>query len=341
MKGIYLLLITIIFTGCAKNTNIKETSSEKYFGLEEAGDTSKLFATGIVSDALANRDVAITPDGKEIYWCVRIATAGVNAIVYSRFEKGKWSNPAVVPNLTNTAYNYLEPNITSDGKKMFFFSDMPDTLSGEETGDSDIWVMDRIGEGWGNPYNLDGPVNSDAPEFFPSLAKNSTIYFSRADPNTRVHFIYKSEYIDGKYIEPELLPAEVNSGRNRFNSFVAPDESYIIVPTMGREDTYGGCDYYISFNLGGGKWTMAENMGPEINSDDPREWSPYVSPDGKFFFFMSARLNKKFDDSKVNFENIQKLNNAPQNGNSDIYWISTSIIEKLRAKALKKVEEEI
>lgn len=342
MKRILLFVLTLFLVACTKPVDQKKSSTSEYFGLEVPGDTAQVFAEGIVSDALANRDVAIMPDGKEIYWCVSVASAGINTIMFSKSVNGKWTKPEVVPGLENSKFTYMEPNISHDGKKMFFFSDMPDSAAGETgRGESDIWVMDRVGGGWGNPHNAGAPVNSDAPEFFPSLTKTGTIYFSRADPKTRVHYIYKSEYIDGKYNEPEILPGEVNTGRNRFNAFVAPDESYIIVPTVGREDSYGGCDYYISFNLGGGKWTMAENMGPEINSKDAREWSPYVSPDGKYFFFMSARTGSKYKNVALNYANIQRLNSQCQNGNSDIYWISTNIIEKLREKVLKKSEEEI
>ena len=43
----------------------------------------------------------------------------------------------------------------------------------------------------------------------------------------------RSRFVDGAYAEPELLGPEVNCGSNRFNVFVAPDESFAIVPDVG------------------------------------------------------------------------------------------------------------
>ena len=45
-------------------------------------------------------------------------------------------------------------------------------------------------------------------------------------------------------METELLPEQVNCGANRFNAFVSPDESFVIVPAAGMEDAYDGVDYY-------------------------------------------------------------------------------------------------
>ena len=39
--------------------------------------------------------------------------------------------------------------------------------------------MDREGDGWGEPYNLGPPVNSDAPEYYPSVTSDGTLYFTR------------------------------------------------------------------------------------------------------------------------------------------------------------------
>jgi hypothetical protein len=36
---------------------------------------------------------------------------------------------------------------------------------------------------------------------------------------------------------------------------------------------------------------------------------------------------------KLSTESLQNFHNSHQNGNSDIYWISTSVIEELRENA--------
>jgi len=74
---------------------------------------------------------------------------------------------------------------------------------------------------------------------------------------------------------------------------------------------YGGFDLYITFQQSNGRWIEPINMGEGINSS-AYDWVPYVTPDGKYFFFNSMR-----------------------SGSWDIYWVDAKIIEDLKPKELK------
>lgn len=63
---------------------------------------------------------------------------------------------------------------------------------------------------------------------------------------------------------------------------------------------------YISFRSLGGTWSPPRNMGPDINSDK-RDFCPMVTPDGKYLFFSSKRLDA-----------------------GDIFWVDANVIETLR-----------
>lgn len=199
-------------------------------------------------------------------------------------------------------------------------------------------MAERKGDWWGEPVNIGAPINSDGGEFFPSVTSDGTLYFTKEDKKTRVNLICRSKLVNGKYSEPEKLGAEVNSGKNQYNAFVAPDESYCIVPVIGRADSKGGTDYYIVYRSKDDKWSQPINLGDKINTVMSQEWSPYVSPDGKYFFFMSVRLNPDNESGKIklSYNQIKKIHNEPQNGNSDIYWVSASFIETLRPKEFSK-----
>ena len=133
---------------------------------------------------------------------------------------------------------------------------------------------------------------------------------------------------------PEKLCEKVNGGRARFNAFIAPDESYIIVPTFGMPDSYGKTDYYIVFRDELDKWSDPINMGDQVNSDDGQEWSASISPDGKYLFFMSARIpENNLTITEFTFDNFNNLHNSPQNGLSDIYWMKSDFIDELRQQA--------
>ncbi|MBN1164299.1 MAG: PD40 domain-containing protein, partial [Candidatus Krumholzibacteriota bacterium] len=202
---------------------------------------------------------------------------------------------------------------------------------GKAGSDYDIWVMDRVEGGWSDPRPLEGPVNSEQDEYFPSVTRGGTIYFCRAEPETRIHYIYRSRLVDGSYQEPEKLPEAVNCGRSQFNATISPDEDFIIVPVAGRQDGVGGVDYYICFRDQNDNWTGPVNMGDKINTPGSQEYSANLSPDGRYLFFMSVRSEER--EGPMTYQDILEMMDRPRNGNSNIYWMSAGFIEELRASA--------
>lgn len=332
-------ILLLFIYACSSDDTLPKLTGE-YLGQAPPGDSAKLFAPGIVSNGMFNRDIAITPDGKEIYYGVVLGRFAYTSILVSKRVEGVWSQPEVAGFANNPQWKTLEPCLSPDGHRFFFFSTRPDSAAGDSVaGDEDIWAMDRTPGGWSEPYNLSEPVNTTDEEYFPSVTNDGTLYFTRQEKGSPIGFIYRSKFIDGKYATPEQLPETVNSGQAQYNAYVAPDESYIIVPTYGREDSYGGTDYYISFKDSTGHWTPSINMGDKVNSAARAEYSPYVSPDGKYFFFMSDReLSQSRLPQKLTVDIINRLYKSPQNGNPDIYWISTDIFDGLREKALRQTE---
>ena len=124
-------------------------------------------------------------------------------------------------------------------------------------------------------------------------------------------------------------------GRARFNAFISPDETFIIVPAFGMPDSYGATDYYIVFRNENDQWSTPINMGPSVNSANGQEWSASLSPDGNYLFFMSAKSPDNTQSvSQLSSVLFEELNNSCQNGNSDIYWVKTDFIQKLKEKAV-------
>ena len=251
-------------------------------------------------------------------------------ILVTRRVDGRWTEPVVAP--FSGTYLELEPAISPDGKRFFFLSSRPP--EGEEEkpgwGYQDIWVMDREGEAWGEPYNLGPPVNSDAPEYYPSVTRDGTLYFTREGEN-RQSFIYRSRVVDGAYQEPEKLPQQVNCGTSHFNAFVAPDESYLIVPIYGLEDSLGSTDYSIVFRNSEDTWSDPINLGDAINTKGGLEYAPYVSPDGEYFFFMSNRSRAaELSGPVLTTRKLHELHNAPETGLPYIWWVDASFIQDRR-----------
>jgi hypothetical protein len=308
----------------------------EYLGQTPPGQRAELFAPGIVSRGMHTRDVAMTPDGREIYFGTIVA--GLAVIMQTKLEDGQWTRPEVAPFAANPAYQDLEPAISPDGEHFYFLSTRPPAGTEPDPADfgswvnQDIWVMDREGDGWGEPYNLGPPINSDAPEFYPSVTLDGTIYFTREVAETRASDIWRARpAADGDgYEEAEKLGPRVNSTSAQYNAFIAPDESYLIVCTAGREDTRGGSDYYVVFRDADDNWSEPINLGDEINTPGG-EWSPYVSRDGRFFFFMSTRpVEQDSLPAQLTFDVMTEIHNRSPNADAAIYWIDASVIEDLR-----------
>jgi hypothetical protein len=70
-------------------------------------------------------------------------------------------------------YSVIHPAISSDGRKLYFVSDMPGGL-----GQTDIYVSELTEEGWGEPKNLGKKVNTPGRELFPFVDQNDNLYFS-------------------------------------------------------------------------------------------------------------------------------------------------------------------
>lgn len=310
-----------------------------YLGQTPPGPEPELFAPGIVSTGMHTRDLAMTPEGDEIYFSVQAGP--FTAILGSRLESGAWTPTEVPAFAADPTTMEIEPHISPDGNRFFFVSNrsadgspLPEAERGQWER-ADVWAMDRIEGGWSSAYRLPAPVNTEAPEFFPSTTADGTLYFTREDPETGRNFIYRArpDASGDGYSEPERLPEQVNSA-NQFNSFVAPDESYLILGVFGREDSEGGTDYYVVFRNAVDTWSEPVNLGPTINQPRGSEWSPYVSPDGRYFFFMSTRQPYPDDaPDRLTREWLLDFHEGPESGNPAIYWMDAGFIEDLRPEA--------
>jgi len=332
-----LLVLFLAFTGCQSPDSESESTPEQaipdgpFLGQTPPGMEPQLFAPGIVSTGKYERDVAMTPDGSEFYF--GLITGGFTTIVGTRRIGDRWTEPEVPAFASNPQFFDLEPHISPDGQRFFFLSSRPPAGKEASPGwvHQNIWVVDREGDGWGEPYDLGPPINTDDNEYFPSATKDGTLYFSRSVPGDGTSYIFRSRRVEGEFTEPEKLPPEVNSVAMQANAFIAPDESFLIVCVMGREDNIGPVDYYISFRDASDSWVRPINMGEAFNSADSRASSAYLSPDGRYLFFASSRRTEEWAGlSSLTHRDLVQAHQRPGNGSSDIYWVDVSILRELR-----------
>jgi hypothetical protein len=277
----------------------------------------RIFAPGIVSTTDDEFGGAFTKDGRTVYFNRSVLRHYLYVICESHFVDGKWTKPEVAP--FSGLYRDSDPVISPDGERLFFVSDRP--VNGKPKTDFDIWSVSRKGEGWGEPVHLDAPVNGDSGEYFASAAANGTLYFSsdRAGGKGGLD-IYRSRLVDGKYTEPENLGDAVNTPGWELDCLIAPDESFLIIGAIGRPDSLGLYDLYVSYNRDGA-WTPAKSLGPKINTS-ARDYSPRLSPDGRYLFFTSEKDFATNPLKKpLTYDELERGLRSLQNGSGNIYQI--------------------
>jgi len=339
VKFLLVLTAVVLIVG-ALLARAGSDSQGPYLGQKTPGTVPELFAPGIVSTGLYERDVAVSPDGREIIFGV--IWGKVVTIMSSRLEGGEWTTPEVVPFALDFDYFHLEPCFSPDGKTLYFLSTR--APAGEKPkpgwGHQGLWASDKRGDGsWGEPYDLGFPINTKgAFQYFPSMTRDGTLYFTRQVPGGE-SAVWRSRRRDGRFSEPEKLPEAVNRGGKIYNACVSPDENYLVGCVPGRTDTVtpGASEYYVFFRSADGGWNEGANLGEGVNFRGSEAISPSISPDGKYLFFAAARKTAldRWKGRPMAFPDLRELAAVPQNGLADIYWVDTRVIEELE-KSIRK-----
>jgi peptidoglycan/xylan/chitin deacetylase (PgdA/CDA1 family) len=282
---IFILIITLLASSSLGVGALKEAAAaaQGAHPYATAGTTPapRLFAEGIVNTSADEYGPAFTPDGRTIYFAKRSADRKMEYIYFSRFAGGRWGEQQVAP--FSGKYFDKEPFITPDGAKLFFSSTRPVLPAAPARTDFNLWVVERTaGTNWGEAKPLGAEVNSETYDNYPSVAANGNLYFSSTRAGGQgSNDIYRARFVGGRYLPAENI-ASLNTPESDADPYIAPDESYIIISTT-RTGTYGEGDLYVSFNVGGA-WTTPRNLGAGVNTET-YEYTPLVSPDGKYLFF--------------------------------------------------------
>lgn len=296
---------------CALFLFVRTSFSQQTLGFPGPTESATLFAQGTVSSSFYERDMAVSPDGTEMYYSL-IIDAKLARLVFRKFEKGMWSVPQSLP-FSHDAYD-IEPALSPDGRKLFFASN--------RTGNFDIYVSSRNADGtWGEPSNIGLPVNTTANEYYPSISVNGSIYYTaKYEGGIGGEDIWVSDLKDGLYQKPRALPNGVNSTHDEFNAFIDPHERFILFGSYGRPDDVGRGDIYKSERNERGEWQPAIHLSNGVNSAD-LDYCPYVTPDGKVLFFSSERplaTNRSTNPFKPR-EILNSL--ATPKGGGNIFWL--------------------
>lgn len=276
----------------------------------------KVFGEEVISTGDYESHPAFTLSGDTLYFLKSGPDLSRWTICVSYLQKGKWTKPQIAP--FSGQYMDADPFISPDGKFFYFISNRP--LEGGQSAkdDMDIWRMEKTKKGWSEPVRLPDPINSDKSEYYPTLTRSGTLYFgSRREGGKGNADLYRAEWKEGKFMQPENLGDAINTEGSEFEPFISLNEDYLIF-MAARPDHLDYADLYISIRKNG-QWSAAEKLPPPINSS-ATEFSPKMSADGKYFFFASAR--NQYDTvhpRKETTADLEKRLRSWGNGLGDIY----------------------
>ena len=283
-----------------------------------------LFGEGALTTGAYDFFVALTPDQKTAYFGRATADFGAWTILEAHRTGEGWGRVAVAP--FSGRWSDADPHLTADGNTLFFISNRPDSGDAAKA-TCDLWVVEREGGGWGTPRSLGPEVNTGVTEWSPSVAANGNLYFGSAREGGRGRDdLWMSRRVDGRYTAPVNLGDSINTKFGELEPWIAPDESWLVFSAGGRADGQGGLDLYISFRRDG-TWSGARPLGHGINSP-AFDFNPSVSPDGRTFFFTSARSRLGEPPAKARtHDELMRALSSPGNGLGDIYSIPIEALE--------------
>ncbi len=201
--------------------------------------------------------------------------------------------------ILNSTYDEVNPNISPDGKYLFFMSkrggmtwSKPRTK--EEGGgfDGDIWFSQKTNDIWSAPAPLGATVNTYDGEDEPNISPDGhTVYYQSWENWQERSGPYYKAALQGAYWG---TPQPLGGGIHQFfmNSSsqglqyatdgmaISPDGNTFIVATG---DYLKNMDLYISFRVGG-VWSYLT----KLNISTPyNERAPFIAADGKTLYFAS------------------------------------------------------
>jgi len=318
---------------CEEEAVVVERPAGAYMGQAPPGLEPEMFAPGFVSTALSELNSVFSPDGDELFFAVSRGRHFGYTMFVTRLVDGAWSTPEV-PAFAR-GISAVDMAMTADGHRLYFCSNKPRTPGGEPEEDFDIWFVERQGDGsWGEPVNPGPPLNSDQDEFYPSTTADGTIYLQSArEGGHGGRDLYRVGLVDGVFATAENLGATINTSSSEGDVLVASDESWVIFNSRTHDQDGGQSGLCIAFRSDNGEWTEPKNMGRYMKGHRS-DFCPMLSPDGRYLFFSSGRLNSAFAGEDLAYETFQKNHSGPGGGLGDIYWVEVSVIDKARSDIL-------
>ncbi len=195
------------------------------------------------------------------------------------------------PNI-NSPYSEHSPVINGDESMLVFTSKREGNTGNNQMDDGqyfeDIYFSIFDGKNFTKAAKVGTTINTPGHDASVALSFDGTMLFIYRDDNGDGN-LYFSNRNGNDWSTPEKFPEPINSKYRETHASMSIDQS-VVYFTSNRKGGYGGLDIYRVKKLPNGKWSKAQNLGPQINTAYDEE-GPYLHPDGTSLFFASKGHN--------------------------------------------------
>jgi len=174
-----------------------------------------------------NGPLSVAPDGKTVYFTSETETGKAakkrdfknhSGIIIADLSGTSLTNLRPFK-YNNAAYNVGQPSVSSDGKYLFFASDMP---GGQ--GRSDLYYCEFINGDWNTPVSLGPKVNSPGVDNYPYMHSSGKLYFTSSRTGGLGGLdVYFTTLYKGNWEDPVRLSEPINSPSDDFAFTAAED----------------------------------------------------------------------------------------------------------------------
>jgi hypothetical protein len=258
MKKIYLSIL-IAFVANTTQSQVLPVK-DQYLGEVPPSEIPKAFPLKTDSGYFAAERVAITKDGKEIYYSQIKGYYPETGLSVKRYiyKNGKWCGPFVV------FEGYAAPAFSITEDTMYVEYNFKTFMSVKKRGK------------WSEPRRV--LMNIDSAHYYQSTSEGE--YFVSARTKNGSGMADWCKVVSNGHDTTAISLGEpLNTRRDDLDYYISADKSFIIVTNRP--------GLAVSFKNSDGSWTTPKSLGPAINFG-LGSWGPYITNDRKYLFYTTG-----------------------------------------------------
>jgi hypothetical protein len=189
----------------------------------------------------------------------------------------------------NSGYPDYSPCLSADERTMIYTTRRNSTVGGERAPDGQFYEDIVISfkdenDKWSKPKSISQNINTSGNDASINLSPDGQTLITYQDIG-KGGDIYFSTWDGNDWSGLQSFGSDVNTKYWETHACLSSDQNTLYF-VSDRPGGLGGRDIYRCVKLPNGKWSLAQNLGPKINTKYDED-GPFIHPDGITLFFAS------------------------------------------------------